>query len=103
MEGRPQLQVLVVNVSYINTGFGSRALTHDGGKANQEDASQLQGYAPEYVAKNVVKALENRQTELILAPFVHKLVLVLRLFAPNLLFWIMHRRGQKLLQHEKVD
>lgn len=43
-EGRPQLQILFVNVSYINTGFGSRALTHDGGKTNKEDYNQLRGY-----------------------------------------------------------
>jgi len=102
-EGRPQLQVLFVNVSYINTGFGSRALTHDGGKMGKEDASQLKGYSPQYVAKNVVNALENRETELVLAPFIQKLAMILRLFAPNLLFWILHRRGQKLLEHEKAD
>jgi len=102
-EARPQLQILFVNVSYINTGFGSRALTKDGSKHNQEDYNQKKGYAPEYVAKNVVEALENRQTELILAPFVQRLAMILRLFAPNLLFWVLHRRGQKLLEHEKVD
>lgn len=63
----------------------------------------MKGYAPEYVAKNVVKALENRETELVLAPFIQRLAMILRLFAPNLLFWILHRRGQKLLEHEKVD
>jgi short-subunit dehydrogenase len=92
-----------VNVSYINTGFGSRALTHDGNKANKEDFNQLRGYAPEYVAKKILKSLENRETELVLAPFIQRLAIVLRLFAPNLLFWILHRRGQGLLEHEKNE
>ncbi|KAI6173592.1 hypothetical protein M3Y98_01098200 [Aphelenchoides besseyi] len=95
-EDRPQLQILFVNVSYINTGFGSRGLTHEGKRVDKEDVNQMKGYEPDYVAKNVVRALEKRQTELILAPFIHKLTILLRIFTPNLLFWILHRRGQNL-------
>ncbi|KAI6221426.1 hypothetical protein M3Y99_01549900 [Aphelenchoides fujianensis] len=102
-EERPQLQILFVNVSYINTGFGSRGLTHDARTVEKEDANQQKGYAPEFVAKRVVGALESRQTELILAPLVHKLAIYMRLFTPNLLFWLLHRRGQKLLKEEKVE
>lgn len=68
-----------------------------------EDKNQLQGYAPDYAARCIVHALERRKTELVLAPLVHRLVFILRLFTPNLLFNILYRRGQKLLAHEKVE
>ena len=102
-ESRPSLQLLSVNVGYINTGFGSRGLTADGARVGTEDENQKRGYAPDYAARRIVDALESRATELVLAPLLHRLVLVLRLFTPNLLFWLLHRRGQKLLEHEKPE
>lgn len=100
-EDRPQLHQLHVNAGYMNTGFGSRGLTGDGQVHGKQDTNQVKGYSPEYAAERIVKAAEARQTELLLAPFSARFSLFLRLFAPNLLWFILHRRGQKLKQLEE--
>jgi len=102
-EERPQLQVLFVNAFYINTGFGSRALDVQGRSVGYEDKNQLKGMSAEYAAQQIVAALVGRKTELVLAPLKFRLLLFMRLLAPNLVWWFMHRRAQKDLQeHAQV-
>uniref|UniRef100_A0A915DUQ6 Uncharacterized protein n=1 Tax=Ditylenchus dipsaci TaxID=166011 RepID=A0A915DUQ6_9BILA len=65
-EERPQLQVLVVNAGYINTGFGSRALDIHGRPVGVEDTNQLKGLSAEAAAHKIVCALVNRNTRFLL-------------------------------------
>ncbi|KAL3072628.1 hypothetical protein niasHS_017602 [Heterodera schachtii] len=92
-EERPQLQILTVNAGYINTGFGSRALDPLGKPVGREDLNQLRGMSPEGAARRIVAELERRSTELVLAPLPIRLAIVLRLFAPDLLWRILRRKA----------
>jgi len=94
-EERHQLQLLVVSAGYINTGFGSRALNTAGRPVGYEDPNQLKGLHPETAAKRIVQALVNRKTELILAPLTHRLLFLLRLFAPNLMWHLLYKRAKR--------
>uniref|UniRef100_A0A8R1TQU3 Dehydrogenase/reductase SDR family protein 7-like n=1 Tax=Onchocerca volvulus TaxID=6282 RepID=A0A8R1TQU3_ONCVO len=94
-EERFNTQILVVSVTYMNTGFGRRALTAEGRPMDEDDSNQAKGFTPNYAAECIIKALVNRNTELILAPLSHRLAIFLRWFCPTLLFYIMHRRGLK--------
>ncbi|KAE9555941.1 hypothetical protein FO519_000797 [Halicephalobus sp. NKZ332] len=93
-EGRPKLQILVVSAGYINTGFGSRALDAEGRQMGREDENQQQGMSSESAASTIVNALIRRETELIMAPFKHRLAITLRYFTPKLLNWFLYKRGQ---------
>lgn len=93
-EDRPNLQILTVSAGYMDTGFGARALRPDGSKMGSEDPNQKAGMSPEYAARSVVNALCGREIDLVLAPFVHKIPIFMKFFTPNLLFWLLHRRGQ---------
>ncbi|CAD5234902.1 unnamed protein product [Bursaphelenchus xylophilus] len=100
-EDRPALQVLNVYAGYMNTGFGSRALTADGKTHGIQDKNQLKGYTPEYSARTIILALCNRKSELILAPITSSLAIWLRLLTPNFLNWILHRRATKEIAEYK--
>uniref|UniRef100_A0A7E4V4G3 Dehydrogenase/reductase SDR family protein 7-like n=1 Tax=Panagrellus redivivus TaxID=6233 RepID=A0A7E4V4G3_PANRE len=93
-EDRPNLQILTVSAGYINTGFGSRALNADGHPTGIEDPNQKQGYSAEDAAYRIVNRLVRRDTEYVMASFTHRLAIALRYFTPNLLFWMLHKRGQ---------
>lgn len=94
-EDRPDLQILVVNAGYMNTDFGRRALDIQGEPVNRADENQAKGINPDKAADLIYQALVNRQTELIMAPFIHRTAIFLRWFWPNLFFYVMYRRGQK--------
>ncbi|KAH7689629.1 Dehydrogenasesshort chain protein 30, partial [Aphelenchoides avenae] len=100
-EERPRLQVLTVSAGYINTGFGSRALTAEGKPIGVEDENQLKGMSPEYAARRIVDALAARKTELVLAKFVHRFAIFMRVFTPDLLWWVLHRRAKKELDAQR--
>jgi len=107
-ESRPQLQILTVSAGYINSGIGTRAITPDGGVCGQEDPYQAKGYTVEYAAREIVKALVNRETELLLATFLPRLSLSLRLFTPNLLWYSLRTRAtgektMKMVVDKQVD
>lgn len=60
-----------------------------------EDPDQKAGMDPDYTAKEIVKALCERKTEIVLAPFLARMAIFMRYFAPNLLFWLMYKRGRR--------
>ena len=61
------------------------------------DETTVRGYDPHFVAKKIVNCVQQRQDELILAPFHVKLAICLRVLAPWLYFKIMARRARKEL------
>jgi len=82
---------------YRGSSTGSRALNTAGRPVGYEDPNQLAGMNPETAAKRIVHSLMNRETELILAPFKHRLLLLMRLFAPNLMWHFLYKRAKNEL------
>ncbi|VDK81305.1 unnamed protein product [Onchocerca ochengi] len=56
-EERFNTQILVVSVTYMNTGFGRRALTAEGRPMDEDDSNQAKGFTPNYAAECIIKAL----------------------------------------------
>uniref|UniRef100_A0AAF5PLQ9 Oxidoreductase n=1 Tax=Wuchereria bancrofti TaxID=6293 RepID=A0AAF5PLQ9_WUCBA len=76
-EERFKTQILVVSATYLNTGFGRRALTTEGKPMDMDDLNQANGLTPSYAAECIINALINRNTELILAPLSHRFAIFL--------------------------
>lgn len=51
------------------------------------------GMSPEKVADNIVKCLISGQEEMMIAPLIHQMVVILRTLTPSLIFRIMKRRA----------
>jgi dehydrogenase/reductase SDR family member 7B len=73
---RPRLQILTVSAGYVNTDLGPNALNANGTPIGCRDPGQVGGMSPEYAAKEIVAALEARQTELLLAPFLPRFLVI---------------------------
>jgi hypothetical protein len=63
-----------------------------------EDANQLHGMAPESAASKIVDSLQNRESELVLAPLNVKMGFYIRNLTPNLFWWFLYRRAVKELE-----
>lgn len=90
----------MANIGYINTDFGKRALDANGYQIGCIDKNHQNGMEPEYVAHKIVESLKNRKTELILANFFHKIIIYLRIFTPNFLWWILKRRANNEISNK---
>lgn len=94
-EERFSTQILVVSATYMDTGFGRRALNTEGKPMDKDDSNQSKGLMPSYAAERIMNALVNRNTELILAPLSQRFAIFLRWFYPSLFFYVIYRRGLK--------
>ncbi|GFS12380.1 dehydrogenase/reductase SDR family member 7B [Elysia marginata] len=91
------IRVCVVSPYYIRTNLSLNALSADGSAYGKVDQTTKNGYDPHFVAKKIINCVQQRQDELILAPFYVKLAICLRVLAPWLYFKMMARRARKEL------
>ena len=68
-----------------------------------EDNNQLLGLSPEEASKRIISSLENRESELILAPLKVRLLVMFRWFAPNLTWWLLTKKAQADLKKEEKE
>lgn len=95
------IHVTVINVGYVKTALSLNALTGSGNPHGQMDAATEQGYSTDYVAEKTALAVSQKDQEVILAPLVHKIAILMRTNLPRLYFYVMARRAQKeSKQHE---
>lgn len=66
------------------------------------DKTTASGLPPEQVARTVVRAVETHNPEVLPAPLIHKIAVIIRPLLPQLLFWIMSRRAKKQSQANKM-
>lgn len=59
------------------------------------DQATEEGYSPEYVADCILKAVLKQKKDIVIAPFVPKCAIYLRVLCPSLYFWIMQKRARK--------
>nr|CAD2187309.1 unnamed protein product [Meloidogyne enterolobii] len=95
-EDRPQLHILTISVGYVNTSLAINSLNEKGKTIGRTDPGQVAGMSPEYSAREIVAAVERRETDLLLAPFIPRLLLSLRLATPNLLWFLLHKRFRNI-------
>ena len=59
------------------------------------DAATASGMTPQYVASRILQAVARRQNDVVVAPLLYRMVVLLRVLHHNLFFWIMARRAKK--------
>jgi dehydrogenase/reductase SDR family protein 7B len=85
------INICVVSPSYIRTELGQQALN----RMNIED-NKSSAYEPDYVAERIIKAIEYRENDVIIAPILQYIAIWLRRFWPNGFFKMMVIRNKRL-------
>ncbi|KAJ9588148.1 hypothetical protein L9F63_018473 [Diploptera punctata] len=72
------IQVSVVSPGYIATALSINALTGSGSTHGVMDSAIASGYTPEYVAEEILKAVIRDKKDIIIAPIVPRIAVLLR-------------------------
>ncbi|XP_002123111.4 dehydrogenase/reductase SDR family protein 7-like [Ciona intestinalis] len=91
---KDNINVLVVNPGHVNTNLSLNALQGDGSVYGKIDEATAKGLDPDYLAQQIVDAVELGKTEITPAPFHHIIAIWIRLICPKLYFWIMKKRAK---------
>ncbi|XP_062601737.1 dehydrogenase/reductase SDR family protein 7-like [Saccostrea cucullata] len=86
------IQVCVVSPGYIQTNLSQNAVCGDGSSYNKMDSTTASGMDPEKVAYRIRQAVEFGENDILLAPLLHKFVIIIRTLFPSLFFLIMSQR-----------
>lgn len=88
--------VTVISPGYVKTELSINALTETGAHYGRTDPNTEQGYSAEFVAQKIVKAVVQKEKEIVIATALPKVAIFLRHFLPGLYFYIMAKRARKL-------
>lgn len=94
------IKITVVSPGYIKTALSLNAVTGSGETYGVMDENTEQGFTPEYVAEEVMKALLQEASEVTVAPFTPKAAILLRSLFPSVYFWLMRKRAKKTVKEE---
>ncbi|CBN75849.1 conserved unknown protein [Ectocarpus siliculosus] len=94
-QARRGVGVLNIFPGYVRTSLSVNALTADGTKHAQMDATTAQGRDPREVADEIWQAVSEDQDEVVIADLKTKVAVLLRALAPRVLFRIMAKRALK--------
>lgn len=89
------IHVTVLSPAYINTNMSMNALNPDGSKYGITDSTTQLGMSPDHVASCIIQAACDHTKEMLISPFLFKLVVYLRNLLPNVYFLIMKKRADK--------
>jgi short-subunit dehydrogenase len=92
-----------VNPGYVNTNVSINALTSDGHKNNQNDALHEEGFSTQYVSWEIINAILNKDMEVLVAIFPHRVGIWIRFFFSDIFFWSMSNRAKRILQNNFQD
>ncbi|XP_034046816.1 dehydrogenase/reductase SDR family member 7B [Thalassophryne amazonica] len=87
--------VTVVSPGYIRTNLSVNAVTGDGSKYGVLDKSTAMGQEPTDVAREILKAVQQRSKDIVLAGPLPTLAIYLRTLWPALFFKLMSSRARK--------
>jgi len=89
------IDVLLVCPGFVATNVAKNSLNKEGVPINKDNPMIAKGLSPDYVAIEVLKAIENKKEEIILAGRREKAALLMKRFAPGLFSKIL--KGTKLM------
>ncbi|XP_063040663.1 dehydrogenase/reductase SDR family member 7B [Engraulis encrasicolus] len=89
------IQVTVISPGYIKTNLSLNAVTGDGSKYGVMDKTTAAGRDPVDVAHSVLRAVNQRQKEVLLAGALPTVAVYLRTLWPALFFKLMASRARK--------
>lgn len=93
--GHRPVDVTVISPGYIRTSLSLNALSSDGRKHGRMDATTASGLEPAVVAERVLEAVLNREADLVIAPLLPKLLIIVRSVCPPLYFFAMNVYAKK--------
>lgn len=89
------IHVSVVSPGYIKTSLSLNALAADGTKHGVMDPTTASGMEPSEVACEILRAVTHQHKEIILAPRLHGIAVIIRNLFPSIYFKIMSNRARK--------
>lgn len=95
-----KILMTIISPGYIRTSLSLNAIKDDGNTYGIMDKTIQEGYSAKYVAERVLKAVLREEKDVIIAPFMPKVAVLLRTICPSLYFWIMQRRARTTLKEE---
>ncbi|CAF1082884.1 unnamed protein product [Adineta steineri] len=90
------INICVVSPSYIRTELGQQAFSRMNKDEKSSDDNISKGYEADYVAERIIKAIEYRENDVVIAPFVQYLAIWLRRLWPTGYFRMMVARNKRL-------
>jgi len=87
------INICVVSPSYIRTELGQQTLNR---MEKFIEDNKSSAYEPDYVAERIIKAIEYRENDVIIAPILQYIAIWLRRFWPNGFFKMMVIRNKRL-------
>lgn len=100
---KDNIKVLIVSPGYINTALSLNALTSTGRAHGITDSDTASGMSPEKASADILKAVLMQQKDVVIAPMFIRFVAKLRHFLPEIYFWAMQKRAQKLANKMELD
>lgn len=94
------INVCVISPSYIRTELGQRALDRISTNNSSSTSNSSSAYEPDYVAKKIIKAIEYRENDVLIAPLLQFIAIWLRRFLPMIFFKMMVTRNKRLKQRQ---
>jgi len=98
MEQYPEqnINVCVISPSYIRTELSQQASNRMNKDEKLIEDNKSSAYEPDYIAERIVKAIEYRENDVIIAPFQQYVAIWLRRFWPKGFFKAMVTRNKRL-------
>jgi short-subunit dehydrogenase len=86
------VNVLLVCPGFVRTNVAKNSLNKEGVAINQDNDKIAKGLDPDYVAEEILKAIETKKDEIILAGRPEKSAILLKRLAPGLFAKMMRKR-----------
>lgn len=86
------VNVLLVCPGFVRTNVAKNSLNKDGVAINQDNEKIAKGLDPDYVAEEILNAIEKKKDEIILAGRPEKSAILLKRLAPGLFSKMMRKR-----------
>ena len=93
---KQNVNVCVISPSYIRPELGQQAQTRMTTNEQIADDNHRSAYEPDYVAKRIIRAIEYRENEVVIAPILQFIAIWLRRFFPTIFFRMMIERNKRL-------
>ncbi len=89
-----KIGVCVVSPGYINTNLSWNAVQGDGSNYGVQDHATATGMSAREAAEAILVCAVNHDDEVLLAPLIPRLVMLVRVLWPSIYFYIMKRRAK---------
>jgi len=89
------IDVTVISPGYVKTNISINALTGSGAQLGRMTEAINTGLSPEYLSERTLKAVINREKDIVVSPITPKAAIFLRYLAPSVFFFLMRYRARK--------